>query len=229
ADVPGVDLVVVNTEASAAMSAISSARSHYKLMGTPILVLGDSQDLPTIMRAFNTSTGIFTAERTADAGQLTEAVRRAAGSVGSGIDDAQSLAYTTKALAILDRLAVEQNEIFEVADARPALLAALSDTRDSVVLQAASTLARFADAEAQRALAASALGSSHSGDLRLRLLGLLGASARAHGNQLNELHLKQVLDLVASSSGDLAEAASSLHGSLNLPTSNGVELIISNN
>lgn len=229
-DVPGVDVILVHAPASDAIGAIASARNHYKLMGTPIVVLGSAQDLPAIQRAYNTSQGIFTAQNSAAAAEITESVKRAVEVTGGdGVDEAQSLAYATEALEILDRLAIEQNAVFEVEDARPALLAALGDGRDSIVLQSATTLGRFADAEAQRALADSSLGTGHSGEVRLELLGLLSASARAHGNQLTELHLKLVLDLVADSSGDLAEAASALHGSLNLPTSNGVELIISNN
>jgi predicted S18 family serine protease len=60
---------------------------------------------------------------------------------------------------------------------------------------------------------------------RVTLLTHTADSVKRFGNYLQERHIAALLDLVRQSEGELAEAAARLHGALNLPTTDAVEMI----
>ena len=52
-----------------------------------------------------------------------------------------------------------------------------------------------------------------------------GDSVRLFGDKAEERHVTALLDVIANSDGAVAEAAASVHGALNLPTSGAVQML----
>ena len=62
-------------------------------------------------------------------------------------------------------------------------------------------------------------------DEQAQLLFRVADSVRLFGDKAEERHVTALVDLIANSSGDVAEAAANVHGALNLPTSGAVKLL----
>jgi len=87
----------------------------------------------------------------------------------------------------------------------------------------ADILALRNSARAQQALADAALDAE--GREQIDLLTRTADSVKRFGHRLEDRHVSGLMDLVVSSSGDTAEAAAVLHGALNLPPINAIDLI----
>jgi hypothetical protein len=159
--------------------------------------------------------------------ELAAAVKQASGSVqGTNVSAEKALEYATTSLSLLLDLTKEQGKTFRAADAQPALIAALKDAREPVVLGAAAVLARLEDAGAQRAIADAALEPERTPEMRVKLLKALSESARLRGNLLGDGQLQLLLKLVRESTGPVSDAAAEAHGALDLPTSNAVDFLL---
>ena len=75
----------------------------------------------------------------------------------------------------------------------------------------------------QRKLFDSALAAS--GDEQAELFDRVADSVRLFGDKAEERHVTALLDVIANSDGAVAEAAASVHGALNLPTSGAVQML----
>ena len=227
ATVPAVDLIVLRLRPPQAEAAVAAVRNHEKLMGAPVLVLSGAEEVPTVTEMFARRRNVLVTSVAATTEELTAAAAQAAGAVqGPGITPEQAQAYALTALTLLLDLTKEAGQTFRADDAQPALLAALSDSRDPVVLGAAAVLTRLPSPEAQRALADAALDEQREQEMRIQLLRALADSARLRGNLLGDAQLQLLLRLVRESEGELADAAAEAHGALDLPTSNAVDFIL---
>jgi hypothetical protein len=227
ATVPAVDLVVIRMRPVQMEQAVAAARNDVKLMGAPILVLSGADDVPAVTQMFSRRRGVVVTSEAASTEELATAARQATGSnQGPGISPEQALAYSTRALSLLLDLTKEAGQTFRADDALPALIAALGDSRDPVVLGSAAVLARLEAPAAQRAVADAALDAQREEPMRIALLRTLADSARLYGNLLGDSQLQLLLRLVRESQGELADAAAEAHGALDLPTSNAVEFIL---
>ncbi len=223
---PGVDLIVVNLPAVQAEGAIAAARSHYKLMSTPVLVLAKGDQLAVVNRVLGSQPLVTVTDAAAAKPKLVEAVKAATDSAkGPKLTAEQSQAYSAAGVSTLRDLTIEAGATFNAVDAEPALLEALSDKREPIALGAAAVLARFSDDGAQRALADASLDTKRGAESQVKFLKMLSTSARIHGNQLTDAQLGQLLTIVKEANGPLADAAAETHGALNLPTSDAVESI----
>ena len=228
ADAAGVDLIVINGSMASAQAAVAGARDHYKLMSTPILVLAEPAEVATIGRLFADDGLVYVANRRSDQAILTAAAANAAaGADGADLSDAEREAYALAAVSALRDLQIASATLFQPVDAKPALLEGLGDRRDSVVLASADVLTLFGSADAQQSIADAALSGDRGEAMQVSLLLALAQSARHNGNQLTGAQLDNLLELVTTARpGALADAAADAHGALNLPTSNGVDLVI---
>ena len=227
ATVPGVDLVVLQMRTALLDAAVNNLRNHVKLMGAPVVVLASPEELPSVTQMFSRRRNVLVTSAAATADELASAAAQAVGSnLGPPISEEHALEYATTALGLLLDLAREAGQTFRSADAQPALIAALDDARDPVVLGAAAVLTRFESNEAQRSLADAALAAERTPEMRVSLLRHLAESARLHGNLLSDAQLQLLLRLVRESEGEVADAAAEAHGALDLPTSNAVDFIL---
>ena len=103
------------------------------------------------------------------------------------------------------------------------LLEALAGRTGGVRLVVADVLSRINTPRSQHALFDAALAATERE--QIELLDQTAASARRFGSKAEARHVNALLQLVKNSTGDTADAAARLHGALNLPTSNAVNLI----
>ncbi len=221
--VPGIDIIVAAVDSEVVVQLYNDTANDYKTGTVPILALQTLEQNIRLSNALGETTRVSPAVMSDDTKELNAAVEAALSTyTGDGIDAAQSTEFALTALRLLREVAVG-SDIFNVAEAKPALIHALSDERDQVKVASAAVLALIDDADSQSALADAAL--SLEGDLQLSMLANLADSATYFGNQLDAGQTDRLLELVNTGSGDLAIAAARAHGALSLPTANAVKLL----
>jgi len=228
ASAPGIDLVVIRQSIDQALATIANARRLPKLQGVPVVLLADANEVVSLNRMVGDQPMVFVTDRTQDKAKVIEALTQAAASnEGAALSDEQAQGYATAALDILKTLELADGKIFDATDAQPAIIEALNDPREPVVLAAGDVLALFTAPEAQQALADAALSGERQTSQQVELLKSLAHSARNNGNQIDQVQLRKLMELVETSTGPLADAAAEAHGALNLPTSNAVDFVTS--
>jgi hypothetical protein len=221
--VPGVDLIVTAVDSEQVIRIHHDSANDYKTGSVPILALLSVEQQIRLGNALGDNTRVSSALISEDAQALRSAVEAASGSyAGVTLSAEQSTEFALTALRLLREVAAS-SDVFNVAEAQPALIQALGDDRDEIKVASAAVLALIDDDEAQQALAKSALDTADG--LQLTMLGSLAESATYFGNRLPTGQTDRLLELVGSSSGDLAIAAARAHGALSLPTSHAVKLL----
>lgn len=225
AEVPGVDLVVVAQSGDAANATIAETRRVPKLAATPVLALVPGPSVIDMSRRYDRdplvsvrSEGLREDQLAAAAAELVESA------VGGPITSEEARQYATRALAVLRDLAVSGNTVFDVGDAALPLIGALGETTGPMRLEIAEVLSRVDQKRAQVALMDAALNAA--GEERVALLGKVADSAKRFGNLLEQRQVERVLDLATNGPDQEATAAAALVGSLNLPNTNLVPLIL---
>jgi hypothetical protein len=143
---------------------------------------------------------------------------------GGRIVEDEALDYTVRSLETLKSIAISRSGVFAIMDAEKPLLDALASRSGGVRLLVADVLAMLPSAEAQRKLIDAAISATDEGE-KIELLGRAAVSARTFGNKAEGRQIEALRDLVAKSSGGLAEAAGRLHGALDLGAAEAVKLI----
>lgn len=221
--VPGIDLIVAAVDPEAVIRLRNDTTSDYKTSAVPILALLSPEQQVRLGNALGDDTRVSPALMSDDSEALESAIEAATTAYsGHAIDAEAGTRFALTALRLLREVAVDSS-VFEVTEAKPALIHALADERDEVKVASAAVLALVNDGEAQSALAESALTSE--ADLQLAMLGSLAESATYFGSHLNSGQTDLLLELVQNSTGDLATAAARAHGALSLPTANAVKLL----
>ncbi len=222
--VPGVDLIVTAVKPDMVIQIRNETVNDYKTGSVPILALQTQEEQVRLGNALGPNdTRVSSALMSDNTDDLATAVQAATNAyMGSAISAEESTQFALTALRLLREVAVD-SDVFNVMEAEPALIQALKDERDEVKVAAAGVLALIDDADAQAALADSAL--STDGQLQLAMLDHLAESATYFGNMLEVGTTDRILDLVENSDGELAIAAARAHGALSLPTSNAVQLL----
>jgi hypothetical protein len=221
--VPGVDLIVAAVDSEMIVRIYHDTANDYKTGTVPILALQTLEQQIRLGNALGETTRVSRAVISDDTQALSGAVEAAVGTFrGDNIDAEQSMQFALTALRLLREVAV-CSPIFNIAEAQPALIQALSDERDEIKVASAAALALIDSPDTQNALAEAAL--SLEGDLQLSMLASLADSATYFGSHLDAGQTDRLLELVNTGSGDLAIAASRAHGALSLPTANAVKLL----
>ncbi|QNN24588.1 hypothetical protein HED60_20710 [Planctomycetales bacterium ZRK34] len=225
ATAPGVDVIVIDLPVDQAVAAVANARRLPKLSATPVVVLAASENIIAVNRLLGQQPMVIVTDRAAEKEKIVEAIKQSlASGQGAELSDEQALGYATTSLDMIKSMVLTRSPVFEAQDAQPAVVEALADKRDPVVLGAAEVLALMPNVQAQVKLADAAL-ADRAPALQVSLLQALARSARLNGNQINEIQLRNLMKLVQSSTGPLADAAAEAHGALNLPTSNAVKFV----
>lgn len=226
--VPGIDLIVVETSALRADQILARIKSHHKLQGAPVVLMLEGGAVTRAQRLLQDDPLVTALSIETDPAEIVntfKAINDA--NNGAKLSKEQALDFSLQSLHVLRDLAVNkaENSIFNILDVKPTLLDALNDSRKEVVLATADALALLSPQDVQQALADAALQTSRGASMQVDLLKSVALSARLHGNQLNSRQIELLLKLIADSTGNLADAAASAYGSLNLPTERGVQLI----
>ncbi len=221
----GVDLVVVRGAVEDLGASVARVRASGLTSACPVLAIANAPEEEAARRAFDTDAGVLVWTE----GSTAESFRNAASMIvsrmsGSAIDSAEAAEYAARAATALHVLAIGRSPVFNLADAQPALLRALSEAQGGLRLMVANVLAEFASPDAQRALIDAAIDAS--GDEQVMLCDYAALAARKAGAAATDRQLSALRALIASSEGAIADAAGRLYGSLDAGSSEAVKLIV---
>lgn len=223
-DVPAVDAVVIRTDdREAAIQAHLELRRYADAAAAPILVVAAPVDRAQLQLEFRANPSTLVVGDVTDDGwnqALEDLMRRATGGMMTSAD---AEIFTIEALSAMRDVAISNTTAYRVADAEDVLLDALRSRSGGTRLLVADILALIDSEDAQQALFDAALDAS--GGEQVDLLGRVAESVKRHGDQAAPRHVTALLQLVADSSGSLAEAAATVHGALNRGTGDAVGLI----
>jgi len=222
----GVDLIAVRREsAEAAMRTVDALRNIAKTSVAPVLVFAEVGPLQQLQREYRDEVAVKISRPGLNDQQFNAALTNLLDvAAGGRLDEARAEVYAIEALDVLEDIAIADSPIYNIRDAEVALLEALQRRYGGVRDKVAGIVARIDTPQAQRTLFDTAMQASEEAD-RVSLFTHTADSVKRFGNHLQERHIANLLDLVRQSEGDLAEAAARLHGALNLPTHDAVELI----
>ncbi len=159
---------------------------------------------------------------------LATAVERARTAAGSlPLDEQLATEYALRSAAALQDVSDSSAGVYNLASAKSALLTALDDDREEVVLAAADVLGALDDADAQTALLQSAQDNGRSADSRIGLYEALAKNARNYGNRLPGDNVSDLQDTVREEANlDIRTAAAKAYGALDLPADEAKQIII---
>jgi hypothetical protein len=142
---------------------------------------------------------------------------------GGRMTEAEAEQYAIYALEALEDIAISRSPAYSIADAESSLIDALSTRSGGTRMLVAQILALIDSDAAQRKLFDAALAATD--DEQVELLKHVADSVRLFGDRAEKRHVEALIALIQSASGPTAEAAATVHGALNLPTSDAVKLI----
>jgi len=219
----GIDLVVMRQGPQGTLDTVAELRSLSKTSVAPILVLTTATDVANLQREYEEDSRIQVKAATLDEGAFAsivdEALREASGTL---MTEAEAMAFSFEAIGTLADIAISNSPVYNINDAESALIDALETKEGAIRLKIAEVLSYVDSDKAQIALFDAAL--TASGPDQIELLGCVADCAKRFGDRAEERHLQRLLDLVQEG-GDVGEAAAAVHGALNLPAVNVVQII----
>lgn len=225
AEAPGIDLIVSNLTGDRTNNLIAEARSTPKLAATPMLAVTGAQESIELKSKFERDPLVAIRQSGINEAQMTEAVSQLVDAASGGpIKPEEARDYSARCLAVLRDLAISSSPVFNVGDAALPLIAALPESAGKTRLDVAEVLARINQKRTQVAVMDSALNAT--GDEKIALLNKVSDSAKRFGNQLEPRQVERAMELAAKATDKEATAAAALVGSLNLPNSNLVPMIL---
>jgi HEAT repeat protein len=161
---------------------------------------------------------------------LAEALASAGGGVeGAGVWTEQiANNYALRAAKFMLKLAQTRNRVIDLSLALDVLINATNDKRTEIQTLAGQILAHLENPDAQRAIAAMALNSDNSLEVRISAFESLANSAKLNANMLIDQMLDGIYALISSDDTDAAlrSAAAAAYGALNLPSQKVKDLIL---
>lgn len=222
---PGVDLVVIRGSATDVRDAIRAARANASTIAAPIVAVATAVDKIDLDREYGEERRVAVWQSgTGDdafAATVEAVVTRTS---GKRLTEADAMQYAIESLDAMRAIAISGSTVYRIADAQNALIDALSTLTGGLRLLVADVMALIDTEQAQRTLMDAALTSS--GTEQVDLLDRVAASARRYGNRIEQRQVGDLMDLLQTSEGATADAAARVHGALNLPPANAVQLIL---
>lgn len=221
----GVDLVLVQIgNADETIEIVSQVHGFPRTAATPLMVVTAAIDMPQLKHALRDDIRVKIARSRINEDEFAEAVDdvmlRAA---GGRMTEAEAQGYAIDAIMTLRDIAISGTTAYAIGDAETSLTQALAARTGNLRLRVADILALIDSRTAQQTLFDAALAAS--GNERIDLLEIVANSVKRFGDRSDQRHIDALLDLIRSTGGDTAEAASLVAGALNLPTSTAIELI----
>lgn len=136
--------------------------------------------------------------------------------------------YALRSARAMLKLAETRNSVIDLSVAERILIEAVNDERPQIQILVGQILAHINSPNAQRAIAAMALSSRNSPDVRIAAFNSLATSAKLHANMLVEQMVDGIYALISSGGTDpeLRSAAAAAYGALNLPSQKVKDLIL---
>ncbi|MBL0926419.1 MAG: HEAT repeat domain-containing protein [Phycisphaerales bacterium] len=226
AAIPGVDALAFELSGPATADAVDAARVSPRLRAAPILAVLPFDEMNRLATRFEADGAVaMVREGAADeqlGAALAQIVKKAS---GPAVTDEEAARYAGAAIDTLRDLALSRSTTLNPGEATGSLITALGETKGELRQRVAEVLGMIGEPRAQSAVMDAAL--SAGGDEQVKLLGIMSASAKRHGNMLEARQIDRLIELVEKGTGEQATAASALMGALNLPNSRLVPLITS--
>ncbi|MBY0114377.1 MAG: HEAT repeat domain-containing protein [Phycisphaerales bacterium] len=225
-EVPSVDLLVaVDPNPNDVPALITQVRGTTRTAATPLLALTTAESYPDLRRRYDSESSIGVRPLATS----PEAIGKAANDLvlaasGGPIDADEAKAYASRSLAVLRDLAVSRNTALPVDEAVLPLIKSLNDSTGATRLAIAEVLSLIGQQRAQVALMDAALNAS--GSDRIDLIYKVAASAKRFGNQLEDRHVRRVVEMAKGSDPAESTAAAALAGALNLPNADLIQFIL---
>ncbi len=149
--------------------------------------------------------------------------------VGSAeLGEQSSLSYAQRAMDVLVDLAISNNNIVDVAQAKESLIKVLKSDNADLAIKASKVLAFIDAPDAQRAIVKIAFDESCDTNLRLSVFDSLIVSIKKFGNMLSTEQVDTLYEMSASRELDakIRSSAAGAYGSLNLPSKKVKTLIL---
>jgi len=136
--------------------------------------------------------------------------------------------YALRAAKVMLKLAQSRNRVIDLSLALNVLINATNDKRTEIRTVAGQILAHLNSPDAQRAIAAMALSSDNSLEVRISAFESLATSAKLNANMLIDQMIDGIYALISSDQTDpaLRSAAAAAYGALNLPSQKVKDLIL---
>jgi hypothetical protein len=136
--------------------------------------------------------------------------------------------YALRAAKVMLQLAQSRNRVIDLSLALNVLINATNDKRTEIQTLAGQVLAYLESPDAQRAIAAMALNTDNSSEVRISAFESLATSAKLNANMLIDQMLDGIYALISSDDTDpaLRSAAAAAYGALNLPSQKVKDLIL---
>jgi len=220
----GVDLVIVQESVPprALPDLVTQIRAQPKTAVAAIVIIADAIEVPSLELEFANNRWV---KITADVGDeafslvVDEALERAS---GGRITEAEAEMYAFEAMGALRDIAVSNSAVYDIADAEPALMDALTNRYGGAKLLIARTLTYIDSAQVQRRLFDAALEGDQD---QVELLNNVADSIKRWGYKCEPRHLDGLLAIIANSTSEVAEAAARVHGAINLPPVSALNLL----
>lgn len=215
-------------------AAINELRRNFESAATPILIVSD--DIGRAGRIARNFTGVEVLDAiVVELGdpdkikeQVSTRITRASQAMGmSPLDRDLSLSLALQSADVLRDIAESNLSVYKFSRAIPALITALKSKSETLRTKVGHALALAESADAQAAIAESALDTAHSQAERIAAFGALAESARRNGNLLGDHEVVARLIAFTMDEQDLVlrAAASKALGALDLPSNKASEII----
>ncbi len=219
----GIDLVVIRQGPQGTRDTVRDLRAASKTSVAPVVILTESSDVGDLESEFETDAKVRVKAASPDESAFASIIQSAVTETsGLAMTEAEAMAFSFEAIGTLADVAISNNPVYNIDDAESALIDALNSKEGAIRLKIAEVLSYINSDASQRALFDAAL--SASGPDQIELLGRCADSAKRFGDRADERHLQALLTLVHQG-GDVGEAAAGVHGALNLPAVNVVQII----
>ena len=229
AEAPAVDAIVIAGLATeAAEEQLKTVRGTPKLVATPVMILGTTEQMPELRRRHEGDSSVAVRPSGSDPASRAKALEDLVLAASGGpISADESKRYAERAVASLRDLALSGNTVLKIEDAVLPLLTALNEIKGPMRIDVAEVLSRINQKQTQVALVEAALAAS--GGERVVLLGKTATSAKLFGNLLEARHVNRVIELAKGKDAEESVAAAGLLGSLSLTNKDLVPLILGKN
>lgn len=225
ADAPGIDLIVTILPGAQTGELIDQAQANNKLRATPILAMVSAQGYADQANKYVRDPRVRMLRAGVTGADIGEAAKQLVEHASGGaISPEEADAYKARSLTVLRDLAISGNPVLNVADASGPLVSALEGAAGDTKTRVCEVLALINTKGAQQAVVDAALAAS--GEEQVALLTTAAGSAKRFGNQLESRQIAAIREVAITGDASAATAAAALLGSLNLPNTEIVPMII---
>ena len=209
------------------MAAMLMIRQDPLMATMPVVIASQTERFQTLAKGDSRVRLVAPNAAAAEVGQAIGEVVQVAG--GAPLTAEEAGQWAVRAARAIRLLGMTRNAVYDIARCRGTLIAALGDGRAEVKTAAAEALATIPGPQAQQAVAALGIDAAQAEPVRLAALRALVEAVRRFGGALGDKQSGAIIDIVIKSSGELKMAAAEALGSLNLPSDEIKELILTAN